>query len=105
MSTSDPCNNFCLLATVANQCQLARATLPPDYQEQPCPAQRAEHQRVRLRDGNQEATNLILGLVTSQWFLDEEAKMIYGTTKIRHRLGLANIIHASFIKEAIDLLE
>lgn len=53
---------------------------------------------------DQEGTNLILGLVTSQWFLDEEAKMIYGTSKIRHRLGLAIIVHASFIKETIEKL-
>ena len=49
-------------------------------------------------------TDLIMGLVVGQWFLDEEAKMIYGTTKVRHRLGLAKIVHASFIKETIDRL-
>ena len=32
-------------------------------------------------------------------------KMIYGTSKVRHRLGLAIVIHASFIKETIDLLK
>jgi V8-like Glu-specific endopeptidase len=47
---------------------------------------------------------LIMGLVIAQRFLDEEAKMIYGTTKIRHRLGLAVIVHASFIRETIDRL-
>ena len=53
---------------------------------------------------NQEDTQLILGLVVGQWFLDEEAKMIYGTTKVRHRLGLAIVVHASFIQETIDRL-
>lgn len=47
---------------------------------------------------------LIVGLVSAQQFLDEEMKMIYGTTKLRHRLGLATIVHASFITETIDLL-
>lgn len=51
-----------------------------------------------------DEANQILGLVTSQRFLDEEAKMIYGTTKIRHRLGLAIVVHASLIKETIDRL-
>jgi len=46
--------------------------------------------------------NLILGLVSGQMFLDEEAKMVYGTTKFRHRLGLAIIVHASLIRETID---
>ena len=48
--------------------------------------------------------DLILGVISAQRFLDEEMKMVYGTTKIRHRLGLAIVIHASFIKETIDLL-
>lgn len=55
-------------------------------------------------DPDKEGTRLILGLITAQRFLDEEAKMVYGTTKIRHRLGLAIVVHASFIKETIDRL-
>lgn len=55
-------------------------------------------------DREKDDLGLILGLVSGQRFLDEEAKMIYGTTKVRHRLGLAIIIHASFIKETIDQL-
>ncbi len=31
-------------------------------------------------------------------------KMIYGTTKVRHRLGLAIVIHASFIRETMERL-
>jgi hypothetical protein len=48
--------------------------------------------------------HLILGLVTGQHFLDEDMKMIYGTMKVRHRLGLAIVVHASFIRETIDRL-
>ena len=47
---------------------------------------------------------LIMGLVSAQRFLDEEAKMVYGAAKFRHRLGLAVVIHASLIKETIDRL-
>jgi V8-like Glu-specific endopeptidase len=53
---------------------------------------------------DKEELRLILGLVTGQRFLDEEAKGIYGTSKVRHRLGLAIIVHASFIRETIDRL-
>jgi hypothetical protein len=48
-----------------------------------------------------EEVRLILGLVTGQHFLDEEMKMVYGTTKIRHRLGLAIVVHAAFIRETL----
>lgn len=51
-----------------------------------------------------EQVRLILGLVTGQHFLDEEMKMVYGTTKVRHRLGLAIVVQASFIREALDRL-
>lgn len=51
-----------------------------------------------------EDVRLIVGLVTGQHFLDEEMKMIYGTTKVRHRLGLAIVVHASFIRETIGRL-
>jgi hypothetical protein len=47
---------------------------------------------------------LILGLVTGQHFLDEEMRMLYGATKVRHRLGLAIVVQASFIREALDRL-
>ncbi len=52
-----------------------------------------------------EDDSLILGLVSGQRFLDEEMKMIYGTTKVRHRLGLAVVVHASFIRETVDRLK
>jgi hypothetical protein len=47
---------------------------------------------------------LILGLVTGQHFLDEEAKLVYENVKIRHRLGLAIVVQAAFIKETIERL-
>lgn len=55
-------------------------------------------------DGRKKATSLIMGLVSAQMFLDEEARMIYGTTKIRHRLGLAIVVQATFIRQTIDRL-
>jgi hypothetical protein len=55
------------------------------------------------RDEPQEV-RLILGLVTGQHFLDEEMKMVYGTTKVRHRLGLAIVVQAAFIRETLDRL-
>lgn len=51
-----------------------------------------------------EDAKLILGVISGQRFLDEEMKMIYGTTKVRHRLGLAIVVHAAFIKETIERL-
>lgn len=48
--------------------------------------------------------DLILGLMHGQRFLDEEMKMIYGTTKIRHRLGLGIVVQAAFIRETIERL-
>jgi hypothetical protein len=51
-----------------------------------------------------EQVRLILGLVTGQLFLDEEMKMIYETSKVRHRLGLAIVIQASFVREVLDSL-
>jgi hypothetical protein len=51
-----------------------------------------------------EEVRLILGLVVGQHFLNEEAKMIYATRTVRHRLGLAIVVHASFIRETIERL-
>jgi len=56
------------------------------------------------RTAGKEDLNLIIGLISGQRFLDEEAKMVYGTTKLRHRLGLAIVVHGAFIKETIDQL-
>jgi hypothetical protein len=43
-------------------------------------------------DGKSAEIRLIRGLVTGQHFLDEDMKMIYGTTKVHHRLGLAIVV-------------
>ena len=51
-----------------------------------------------------EEVRLIVGLVTGQLFLDEEAKMIYGTTKMRHRMGLAIVVPATFVRQTIERL-
>lgn len=51
-----------------------------------------------------EEVRLIVGLVTGQHFLDEEMKMVYGSTKLRHRLGLAIVVQASFIRETLERL-
>jgi len=56
------------------------------------------------RTAGKEDLNLIIGLISGQRFLDEEVKMVYGTTKLRHRLGLAIVVHGAFIKETIDQL-
>jgi hypothetical protein len=47
---------------------------------------------------------LILGLVSGQHFIDEDTKTAYETRKVRHRLGLAIVVHAAFIKETIAQL-
>jgi len=56
------------------------------------------------RTTGKEDLKFIVGLISGQRFLDEEAKMIYGTTKLRHRLGLDIVVHGTFIKETIDRL-
>jgi hypothetical protein len=47
---------------------------------------------------------LILGLMHGQHFLDEEMTMVYGSSKLRHRLGLGIVVQAAFIRETIELL-
>lgn len=47
---------------------------------------------------------LILGMMIGQHFLDEEYKMIYQTGKFRHRMGFAIMVHASAIRETLELL-
>jgi hypothetical protein len=61
--------------------------------------------RPNLTDPNKEGVKLIVGLVSGQRFLDEEVKMLYGTTRVRHRFGLAVVTHASFIAETIGLMK
>lgn len=61
--------------------------------------------RPSRTETDKEETRLILGLVSAQQFIDEDIKLIYGNSKIRHRLGLGVIIHASLINETIELLK
>ncbi len=49
-------------------------------------------------------TDLILGLITAQRFIDEDLNTLYGHQKIRHRLGLSTVVHAAFIRQAIERL-
>lgn len=49
-------------------------------------------------------TQLILGLTSGQHWLNESYNMVYGAGTIRQRLELAIIVHASAIRETIDLL-
>ena len=68
------------------------------------PVYLADPRRWVAEKDKRAEVRLILGLVTGQHFLDEEMKMVYGTTKLRHRLGLAIVVQASFIREALDRL-
>ena len=68
------------------------------------PVYLADPRRTLAGKDKPEDVRLILGLVTGQHFLNEEMKMIYGTTKVRHRLGLAIVVQASFIRETMDRL-
>ncbi|MDB5343719.1 MAG: ral stress protein [Schlesneria sp.] len=51
-----------------------------------------------------EEVRLILGLMHGQHFLDEEMAMIYGNSKVRHRLGLGIVMQAAFIRETLEKL-
>ena len=46
----------------------------------------------------------ILGIVVAQEFFDEDMKMHYGTIKERHRLGLAIVVPATFIRETVEMV-
>ena len=52
----------------------------------------------------QETTRLIMGLVSRQEFLKEHVKSIDQELLKKHPLSLAEIVHASFIKELILML-
>lgn len=55
----------------------------------------------KTQDGR---VGLILGLLSSQHFLDEKFTHVYESGTFRQRLGLGVILHASAIREAIDML-
>jgi hypothetical protein len=68
------------------------------------PVYLADPKRAVVGKDRPEKAQLVLGLVTGQHFLDEEVKMVYGAMKVRHRLGLAIVVQASFIRDTIDRL-
>lgn len=47
-------------------------------------------------------SGLILGLMHGQHFLDEEMVLIYGSSKLRHRLGLGIVVQAAFIRQTLE---
>ena len=49
-------------------------------------------------------TGLILGLMHGQHFLDEEMVLIYGTSKLRHRLGLGIVVQSASIRQTLEQL-
>lgn len=49
-----------------------------------------------------DAKPLILGLMHGQRFIDEEMSMIYGSSKVRHRLGLGIVVQAEFIRQTLE---
>ena len=64
----------------------------------------AEPNRLVEGKPQPQPVRLILGLVAGQHFLDEDLKSPYEIRKVRHRLGLAIIPHASFIRETLEAL-
>lgn len=59
---------------------------------------------ARNANGESQDVRLILGLMHGQHFLDEEMTMVYGSSKLRHRLGLGIVIQAALIRETIERL-
>lgn len=47
---------------------------------------------------------LILGLIHGQHFIDEQFTTVYQSGKTRHRMGLGIVVHASSIRETIEML-
>ncbi len=68
------------------------------------PVYLAEDNR-RLEGQKQPArARLIVGLVMGQHFLNQEMRTVYETRQVRHRLGIAIIIQAAYIRETIARL-
>ncbi len=53
-------------------------------------------------DRGAKKDGLILGIVVAQHFIDEEYKLIYGSGKYRHRMGLAIVAPSPFAREAVE---
>lgn len=63
------------------------------------------HKRGSGRIGAPQEVQLIMGIVSKQKIVTEKIESLTAITEQRHQLGLAEIVHASFIKEALELLE
>jgi hypothetical protein len=61
----------------------------------------AESNRFYRGKVQQGRVQLVLGLVIGQRFVDEQIKTLYTSSRARHRLGLAIVVPASFIKEVV----
>jgi hypothetical protein len=68
------------------------------------PVYLSENGRIFGDKGEPARAQAILGLVSGQHFLDEEFKMVYQTGKFRHRMGMGIVVHATLIRETIDLM-
>ncbi|MGD0093567.1 MAG: E3 binding domain-containing protein, partial [Planctomycetota bacterium] len=53
---------------------------------------------------NERPTQLIVGIVHGQHFLNEKFKTIYQSGETKHRMGLCIVVHAAAIRETIELL-
>ncbi len=63
-----------------------------------------EHNRFYAGKTQEGRVQLIMGLISGQHMIDEQYKMIYQSGMTRHRMGLAIVMHAVSIREAIELL-
>ncbi len=54
------------------------------------------------KDRGEEARPLVVGIVLSQHFSDEKLTMVYEERMIHHPLNLSTVIHAQFVREAIE---
>jgi len=63
------------------------------------------HNRVYGGGTHPGTVNFMIGLVSSERILQEKVKSLYETREERHTLKLAQIVHASLIRETIDKLQ
>jgi hypothetical protein len=68
------------------------------------PVYLAESNRVLADNKERAKVRLILGLVLGQHIFHVETKTAYETRRIRYRLGLAIVVHATFIRDTINRL-
>jgi hypothetical protein len=68
------------------------------------PVYLAEANRVLSGKKQPAKVRLILGLVLGQHFVNVDTRTAYETRQVRYRLGLAIIVHATYIRETIERL-